>query len=259
MIKTTIAALALMAFAWAPREAAAQKVFKGDYYNITFSAGWDTVGNSAILRKNLGFSGMATLGATPGSGLPNVDSLSNDYSESLGGKITKDSSGVKTLGKYEVHWQKFTYDSLPGLSKIIGAAMGDTLFQLSKGSFRVYYLAADGYRFTIAGMRIYDLGNFPYPDIETAIKTLKLAANSGIVPLARGNVGGLWVQDGKLGGPWLKANRVFAVECYDVRGSLIGHATHAAEGTWALPKTGSEMLVRLRTAQGAGMHFLVRP
>ena len=65
--------------------------------------------------------------------------------------------------------------------------------------------------------------------------------------------------DGKLGGGWLKANRVFAVECYDPRGAFLGNATHAAEGAWRLPKSGVEMLVRLKTATGAGMHFMVRP
>lgn len=260
MFKTTIAALALMALGLLPRHVSAQatRTFKGEFHSINFATSWDTVKTNAIIAKYLGLGGMATMGSTPGTKLPNLDSLTDAFADTLGGTIKKDSSGIKTIGKYEVHWQKYTYDSLPKLSAQINAASGMNV-NLKNGSFRVYYLNSDGYSFSIAGMAIINGGLPPYADVEAALATLKLAAQSGIVPLARGQVRGLWVKDGKLGGAWLKANRVFAVECYDVRGGLVGYATHAAEGAWNLPKTGSEMLVRLKTAQGAGLHFLVRP
>lgn len=248
-----------MAIGLMPRLASAQtsKTFAGEFHSIQFGIAWDTVRSSAILAKHGGLSGMATMGATPGTKLPNVDSLTQAFSDTLGGELKKGASGVKAIGKYQVHWQTYHYDSLPRLSASIKAASGLTV-TLKNDSLRVYYLNADGYSFSVAAMALFK-GIPPFADVETALATLKLAPQSGIVPMGRSAVRGLWVRDGKLGGAWLKANRVFAVECYDVRGTLIGHATHAAEGAWNLPNTGSEMLVRLRTAQGAGMHFLVRP
>ncbi|MDQ3000869.1 MAG: hypothetical protein M3Y08_06370 [Fibrobacterota bacterium] len=254
-------ALALVSIGFAfPGTASAQKTFKGDDYAITFSAGWDTVSTSFILRKHLGLSGIATLGAEPGSTLPNIDSISTAMSDTLGGTITKDSSGVKTIGKYQVHWQKFKYDSLPKLSAQIMAQV-PMAAPLKNGSFRVYYLNADGVSFTIAAMSVVRVGSSipPYEDVETALETLKLGALAGINNVARTGGRDLWVRDGRLGGSWLKANRVFAVECFDSRGALIGVATHATEGTWKLPVSSQEMFVRLRTAVGTGLHLIVRP
>lgn len=258
MSKSIAAGLALLAAGLLPGASQAQtRTFTGDHYSISFTTSWDTVQSKAILGKDGGLSGMATLGATMGSSLPNIDSLSAAYSDSLGGDIKKDSSGRKAIGKYDVHWQKYTYDSLPKLSAAVSKQMGLPI-TLRKGEFRVYYLNADGVSFEIACMSILG-GKPPYGDVETALATLKLSAGTGIIPLSRGFARDVWVKDGKLGGAWLKANRVYAVECYDTRGAFLGTATHAAEGAWELPKVQAEMLVRLKTAQGPGMHFLVRP
>src|SRR4051794_20064736 len=82
-----------------PRAAAAQgKTFKGENFEITFqTAGWDTIKNANILAKLGGLYGMATLGVTPSATLPNLDSLTAAYADTLGGKITKDSSGKMNL------------------------------------------------------------------------------------------------------------------------------------------------------------------
>jgi hypothetical protein len=260
MIRMKVAVLGLIALGFAPRQASAQslRTFHGENYAISFTTAWDTVKNNAVIAKYLGLGGMATMTASAGSSLPNLDSLTKTYADTLGGAIKKDSAGMKAIGKYEVHWQKFTYDSLPKLSASIQAATGMNA-NLKNGSFRVYYLNADGFSFSIACMAIITGGIAPYGDIETALATLKLGTQIGIIPLARGLPRDLWVKDGTLGGGWLKANQVFAVECYDSRGALLGNATHAAEGAWKLPAAKQEMLVRLRTAQGTGLHFLVRP
>lgn len=257
MFKSIVAALAFCS-AVLPHTASAQgKTFTGDHYSITFGSAWDTIQTHSILGKSGGLNGMATLGASLGSSLPNLDSLTAAYSDSLGGKITKDSSGRMTIGKYDVHWQKFTYDSLPKISAAISKIMPLPV-TLKKGEFRVYYLNADGVSFSIACMSIISGVKAPYADVEAALATLKLTTQVGIIPLAPGLARDLWVKDGKLGGGWLKANHVFAVECYDTRGSFLGQAAHAAEGAWQLPKFQGEMLVRLKTAAGNGLHILVR-
>jgi hypothetical protein len=259
MPRTIVAALAAVCFCLSPRIASAQgKTFSGDHYSISFAAGWDTIQTQAVLGKYGGLNGLATMGSTLGNSLPDIDSLTAAYADTLGGDIRKDSSGSLTIGKYDVHWQKFTYDSLPALSDLISSTLGFPV-SLQKGEFRVYYLASDGVVFTLACMAVLGSAKPPYADVEAALATLKLNPLSGIIPLGRDLARDLWVRDGKLGGGWLKANRVYAVECYDVRGAFLGLAAHAPEGAWRLPKSGSEMLVRLRTAQGAGAHFLVRP
>jgi hypothetical protein len=242
-----------------PRTAAAQKTFKGENWAITFaSSNWDTLNSANILGKFKGLYGMATLDAHPGTSVPNLDSMAKSYSDSLGGHITKDSSGSKTLGGYTVHWQQFKYDSLPKLSALITEEIGFTV-TLQDGSFRVYYLQSDGFVFTLALMSVVPSAAPPYPEVEVAIATLKLGGQIGIIPVARFAGRDLWIKNGKLGGTWLKSNRVFAVECFDARGSVIGNATHAAEGTWSLPVSRQDMFVLLRTADGANLHFLVRP
>jgi hypothetical protein len=258
------AAMALVTIGFAlPESASAQsttRTFKGDEYAITFSSAWDTVMNNSILGKYLGAGGMATLGAEKSAALPNIDSISAALTDSMGGEVKKDSSGKKTIGTYEVFWQKYTYDSLPTLSAML-AEMSPLATPLKNGSFRVYYLHSNGVAFTIACMSILAGGKgiAPYADIEAAIATLKLGSLAGIHSVMRTGGRDLWVRDGKLGGSWLKTNRVFAVECFDSRGALIGAATHAAEGTWMLPASRQEMFVRLRTAVGTGLHFIVRP
>jgi hypothetical protein len=257
MFKSMIAMMAVCALGFLPRAAHAQgKTFSGDHYSIVFATTWDTLQSHSVLGKNLGLSGLATLGAELGNSLPNVDSLTKAYSDSLGGDIKKDSSGQKTIGTYDVHWQKYTYDTLPKLSEAISKETGFPV-TLRKGEFRVYYLSSGGVRFAIACISITG-GKPPYADVEAALATLKLTTQTGIIPLAPGLARDLWVKDGKLGGGWLKANRVYAVECYDTRGAFLGQAAHAAEGTWQLPKAQGEMLVRLKTAGGSGLHFLVR-
>lgn len=260
MFKSMLAALSLCVMGFLPQGISAQtKTFSGDHYSIGFSSSWDTVQTHMILGKSLGLQGMAALGVSLGTSLPDIDSLTAAYAESLGGTIKKDSAGKVTLGKYDVHWQKFTYDSLPGLSKAVTQAAGFPV-NLKKGEFRVYYLNSDGVSFSIACMSIMSGVKAPYGEVETAIgTTLKLYAGVGIIPLTRGFAREIWVKDGKVGGAWLKANRVYAVECYDTRGAFLGQATHAAEGAWQLPKIQGEILVRLKTVDGNGMHFLLRP
>jgi hypothetical protein len=241
-----------------PKTAQADKTFKGENFAITFTTGWDTIQSASVIGKYQGLAGMVTQGATEGTALPNLDSLAAFYSDSLGGHITKDSSGTKTLGKYSVHWQQFKYDSLPKLSAQISASTGLTV-NLKNGSFRVYFLQAEGHVFTLALLAILPNAIPPYADVETAIPTLKLGAQAGIISLARGVGRDLWIRGGKLGGAWLRTNRVFAVECFDTRGALIGSATHAPEGSWNLPSSRQEMFVVLRMADGTTEHFNVRP
>jgi hypothetical protein len=249
-----IAALSLVF----PQSARAQKLIKGENFSLSFQTGWDTIKTANIVGKYGGISGMATLGAAAGTAQPNMDSLAAFYSDSLGGHITKDSSGTKTLGGYTVHWQQFKYDSLPKLAALISAQTG---FQVSlkNGSFRAYTVVSDGYVFTLAVMAILPGGQPPYADVEAAIATLKLGTKVGIISLARGPGRDLWIRNGKLGGEWLRTNRVFAVECFDTRGALIAPAVHGAEGTWLLPASRQDMFVVLRTAVGSAEHFTVHP
>lgn len=243
-----------------PRHAAAQnKTFKGDNFAITFATpGWDTASSTYIITKYKGLYGVATMGAVPGATLPDLDSLTASYSDSLGGKITKDSSGVKTLGKYEVHWQKYTYDTLPKLSALVSKA-ADFPVTLKNGSFRVYYLTADGFQFTLACMSVLAGGTPPYTDVEQAIATLKLGGNAGILSAARTGGRDLWIRDGMLGGAWLQGHKPVAVEGFDLRGGLVGAAKPAGDGAWSLPASRADMLLRVRLADGASLHFLVRP
>ena len=241
-----------------PDQARADKLITGEDFSLTFPTGWDSIQGPNVVGKFGGFSGMATLGATEGSAAPNLDSMAAFYADSLGGKITKDSSGTMTLGARLVHWQKFKYDSLPKLSAQVSAATGLQV-NLKNGSFRVYYTVSDGYVFTLALMAVLPNGIPPYAEAEKAISTLKLGSNVGIISLARGPGRDLWVRAGRLGGEWLKTNRVFAVDCFDSRGSLIGTATHGPEGSWILPASRQEMFVLLRTAYGSSEHFTVHP
>ncbi len=241
-----------------PNQAHADKLIAGTGYSLTFPANWDTIQGPNVVGKFGGISGIATLGATAGTTLPNLDSMAAFYSDSLGGHITKDVNGTMTLGTYSVNWQQFKYDSLPKLSAQVSAAIGSQV-NLKNGSFRVYYLVSDGYVFNLALMSIISGGIPPYGDVEKAIATLKLGSKVGIISLARGPGRDLWIRGGRLGGEWLKTNRVFAVDCFDSRGGLIGAATHGPEGSWNLPASSQEMFVLLRTAYGTSEHFTVHP
>jgi hypothetical protein len=241
-----------------PNQARADKLITGEDYSLTFPTGWDSIQSANVVGKYGGFSGMATLGATEGTALPNLDSMAAFFADSLGGNITKDSSGTKMLGAYSVNWQQFKYDSLPKLSAQVSAATGLQV-NLKNGSFRVYYLVSEGFVFNLAIMAILPGGIPPYADVESAIATLKLGAKVGIISLARGPGRDLWIRGGRLGGEWLKTNRVFAVDCFDSRGSLIGSAAHGAEGSWILPASRQEMFVLLRTAYGKSEHFTIHP
>lgn len=262
--------MGMQAFKWAaamavatagflfPNQAHADILIKGEGFSLTFPANWDSIETANVMGKFGGFSGMATLGATEGSAAPNLDSMAAFYADSLGGHITKDSSGTMTLGVRSVNWQKFKYDSLPKLSAQVSAATGLQV-SLKNGSFRVYYTVSDGYVFTLALMAVIPNGIPPYADAEKAISTLKLGAQVGIISLARGPGRDLWIRGGRLGGEWLKTNRVFAVDCFDSRGALIGSATHGPEGSWILPASRREMFVMMRTASGLSEHFTVHP
>jgi hypothetical protein len=183
--------------------------------------------------------------------------LTAAFADTLGGKITKDSAGVKNLGKYEVHWQKYTYDTLPKLSALVSKSAGFPV-TLKNGSFRVYYLVADGYAFTIACMSVLAGGIAPYPDVEQAIATLKLGVLAGIFNVARAAGRDFWIRNGQLGGGWLQANKPVAVEGYDAGGALIGAATPAAGGVWNLPVSKGDMFLRVRAADGTNLNFIVR-
>jgi hypothetical protein len=240
------------------RASAQGKMFWGDGYSITFqSTSWDTVKSRNIIAST-SFFAIATMGASPATGLPNLDSMTDAYADTLGGKITKDSSGVKTLGKYEVHWQKYNYDSLPKLSAIISAS-APFIPPLKKGSFRIYYLYSGGFEFTLACMSILPNGIAPYAEIEAAIATLKLGSEAGILGAARAAGRELWIRDGKLGGAWLRAHKPVSVEGFDARGALVGSASAASEGTWALPASKETLVLRVRTADGLSAHLPVRP
>ncbi|MEO7779031.1 MAG: hypothetical protein ABIY63_15975 [Fibrobacteria bacterium] len=266
MVMRKFIGLALVSLAvLAPRAASAQgATFKGDNFAITFqptaaTSSWKMVdGSTNIITKTGGLNGMATMGATVGSTLPNLDSLTLVFADSLGGELKKDSSKTLTLGAYEVHWQKYTYDTLPKLSKLVSAAAGFTI-TLKNGSFRVYYLTSGGYQFTLACMSILNGVAAPYADVEEAIKTLKLSASAGI----RNRVGmvsrDLWIRNGELGGGWLLAHKPTAIEAFDARGFRIGSGVLNAKGNWSLPVSRQEMFLRVHADDGSSLQFVVHP
>lgn len=251
-----------MAFGLLPRPASAQGVrtFKGEFHSINFATSWDTVKTNAIIAKYQGLGGMATLGASESNALPDIDSLLKAYKDSLGGDIRRDpdSAGIKVIGKYQIHWQNFNYDSLPRLSQSITAATGIQT-TLKKGRFRVYYLNAEGISFSVAVMAIISGGTIPYADVEAALVTLKLNSKTGIRFVSMARAGDVWFRSGVLGGAYLRTMRVHAVECFDSRGRLIGMAVHGPEGTWIVPFPGKgEYFLRLRVSNGNAVYLAVR-
>ena len=232
----------------------------GANYNITFSAGWDTIQTQAIVAKYQGLGGMASMGAVPGTVPPNLDSLTVFYADSLGGHITKGKDSSLTIGNYAVKWQEFKYDSLPKLSELIS---GKAPFPVSlkDGSFRVYYLVSDGFVFTISGMTIVPKSTTtPYPDIEAAIKTLKLAPQTGIREIT-GAWGSseMWIHDGRLGGSWFAAHRPVSIDCFNLRGSWIGSAKPSGTpGIWTLPAVDRNAFLRILLSDGSRFHLPTR-
>jgi hypothetical protein len=237
-------------------------------YTLTMAFGWDSVAIPAgqaigadfsVIAKVQGINGLAYISCVPGSDLPNVDSLAANYASVLGGAITKDSAGTKTLGKYAVHWQDFKYDSLPILSEMI-RARAPFIPPLKNGSFRVYYLVSDGYVFTIAGIRVVASSPYPYPDIETGISTLKFKPLSGHVRGAVRNLGGgLWTRDGLLGGDWLRKHPALSVECFGTDGRFLGSAIPDGDAAWILPASREGMVVVIRARDGRSQSLLARP
>lgn len=250
-------ALAVIALAF-PRAVRADKTFTGEGYAITFVTGWDTLMNAGVFGKTQGFEGLATLAVAEGAVLPEADSLAEAYADSLGGALTKDSSGILTLGKYEVHWQEFTYDSIPALSEAISAQVGIPI-TLENGRFRVYYLTADGMVFSIAVMAVLPGGRPPYDDIEKAITTLKLGASAGIRYSAGYGALDLRIRGGRLEGSWITANKVRSVDGFDARGGHIGSGRPEADGSWILPASQGEMFLRIRAASGEAVGIRIRP
>ncbi|HKP97000.1 MAG TPA: hypothetical protein VJ385_14715 [Fibrobacteria bacterium] len=251
--------LALASLAWLiPGGAAAQgKTFTGENYGITFPAGWDIIRAPNVIAKISAFA-MGIMGASAGTTLPDVDSLTAAFSDSLGGPIRKDSSGVKTLGKYQVHWQKYAYDTLPRLSALI-TKEAPFIPPLKDGSFRVYYLVSDGVSFSTACLSLLHGGIAPYGEVEQAILTLKLGALAGIRDVARASGPDLWIRGGKLGGAWLQAHHPVSIEGFDARGALLGAAVPASEGAWVLPSAPETLFLRVRAADGSSLRLAVHP
>ena len=76
MFKSILAALSIGVMGFLPQAASSQtKTFSGDHYTIAFSSSWDTVQTHMILGKSLGLQGMAALGVSLGTSLPDIDSL----------------------------------------------------------------------------------------------------------------------------------------------------------------------------------------
>lgn len=239
-------------------------------YTLTMTADWDTVKvpeaqaseGFSILAKLAGLGGLAYVMCEPGTLPPNADSLAGDFSSLLGGNITKDSAGSMKLGKYDVKWQSFKYDSLPILSEMI-RKQAPFIPPLRNGTFRVYYLVSDGYVFTMAGIKLLANGVPPYADIEAAIATLKLKpndGNSGSVRFAAVDLGGgLWVRAGLLGGAWLAQHPAVAVDCFTLRGAYAGSARPDGEGAWMLPASREALVVVVRARDGQSRSVLAHP
>lgn len=237
-------------------------------YTLTLPAGWDSVAvpegqagaaDLSVIAKLDGLGGLAYVSCEPGTTAPNLDSLGADYSAILGATVTKGRDSSVTLGKYQVKWQEFKYDSLPILSDMI-QARAPFLPRIGKDSLRVYYLVSGGYVFTVAGLRVIARTTPPYADIETAIKTLVLKPISGGVRFAsRGLGGGLRVVDGMLGGDWLKAHPALSVDCFALDGAFFAAARSTGNGEWILPAGRQAMVVKVRALDGNSVSVLARP
>ncbi len=232
-------------------------------FSISFGTGWDTTEtNSSIVSNSSAFQ-VATMGATPGTGSPNIDSMLTFYSDSLGGHLTKGKDSSLTLGSYSVHWQDVKYDSLPKLTAMIKAQMGPlvgSLINLKNGTFRVYYLQANGYEFSIAAITVRPNAIPSYADIEAAIKTLKLGVNSAIRELAVAWGGtDIWVREGRLGGAWFSAHKPVSISCYNLRGAWMGPAIPSgSQGIWVLPSAGQNAFLQIVLPDGSRYHLAFR-
>lgn len=270
MGKTLVSGWVLtLALSAAPGRVEAQNfVLDKPRYKLTMNADWDTLSlpaaqgggdGFALLGKDDGLSGVSYVSCEPGTSDPNLDSLGARYANLLGGNITKDAAGAKTLGKYSVKWQDFKYDSLPAVEAMVAEALG-TPIRLRNGSFRVYYLVSDGYVFSMAGLRLLPIGAVPYPDIEAAITLLVLKPQSGAVrPVARRLAGGLWSQDGVLSGEWLLEHPAMAVDCFSLSGAFVGSARPDGAAAWILPSRKEALVVVVRARDGKSLSVLTQP
>lgn len=279
MISTTVSTRATRLFAgtmlvlafaaFSPREALAQaKVIDKPRYTLTMTSGWDTVSvpegqgtgfDMAVLAKMQGLGGLAYVSCEPGAIPPDLDVMADNFSGVLGGNITRGKDSSLTLGKYSVKWQEFKYDSLPILADLVEQRAGFRP-DLKNGSFRVYYLNADGYVFTMAGLKILPLGVPPNADIEAAIAGLKLKPNSGAVREVVRDLGaGLWTRNGVLGGKWLKEHPAASVDCFTPDGAFAGSARPDGDGAFLLPASRSALVIVVRARDGKSLSLLASP
>jgi hypothetical protein len=223
-------------------------------YDIHFPAKWSLVFQPSFMGKNKGFEGLAYVACAPGTALPNADSQAVFYASILGGHIQKSTAVDTVIGKYKVHRQNFTYDSLPRLDSLIKEKSAPLTFPKHKnGSFRVYSVVSDGFVFAVAGLATIPAAIPPYADIEKAIVTLVLHPGAGVRPYAAAAGAGLWLRDGILGGGWLKAHPPASVECFDARGALAGEGRPAGGETWLLPVSRGSFFVRIRSYDGISL------
>jgi hypothetical protein len=228
-------------------------------YTITFNTSWDTVQTASILGKSRGLFGMALLSCNAGALPPNLDSLAQFYADSLGGHITKGADSTLTLGKYQVKWQDFKYDSLPKLTAALQKQVPGAS-ALKDGSFRVYYLVSEGFVFTTTGLPIVKGFPVPYPDIEAAIKTLVITGQAAIREIAGAwNGPEMWIHDGRLGGAWFSAHRPVSIDCFSLRGSWVGSAKPSGTpGIWTLPGVDRNAFLRIVLPDGSRFHLPTR-
>lgn len=267
-------ALAFTVFSvFAPKDLEAQAnrplVLDKPRYTLTMPAnGWDSVAvpegqgggiEFSLLTKVGGFGGLAYVGCEPGTLPPNLDELAANFAGVLGGNITRGKDSSLTLGPYSVKWQEFKYDSLPLLADMVEERAGFRP-DLRNGSFRVYYLNAQGYVFTMAGIKILPMGVPPYADIETAIATLRLKPQAGAVrEAARDLGGGLWTRGGLLGGSWLKDHPAASVDCFSPAGAYIGSGRPDGDGAFILPASRSALVIVVRARNGKSLSVIAQP
>jgi hypothetical protein len=269
-----LTALAALAFAAVlPRAAAAQGskplVLDKPRYTLTMPAGgWDTVAvpesqgtgfEFTVLSKVAGLGGLAYVDCQPGSLPPDLDQMAGNFSDVLGGNITKGKDSSLAIGKYAVKWQEFKYDSLPLLADLVEQRAGFRP-DLRNGSFRVYYLNSDGYVFSMAGLKVFPMGVPPYADIEAGIASLKLKPNAGAVrEMPKDLGGGLWTRGGVLGGAWLKDHPAAAVDCFAPNGAFVGSARPDGDGAWILPPSRSALVIVVRGRDGKSLSVIAQP
>ncbi len=236
------------------------KTFTGDNFQITYPAFWDTLQSKNIIAKYGGLSGVSLVSCIAGTQSQNLDSVAQVLGDSLGGHFTKGNTGLLTLGKYQVNWVNYKYDSLPKLSKSVQTATGFPV-SLKNDSIRIYSVVSGGFIFTGTLMTIITNSKPPYADMETAIATLTLGTQAGAIREITGRWGGaeMWVRDGRLGGAWFSANSPKAIDCYNLRGSWVGEAIHSnSTGIWVLPSVDRNAVLLITLADGSRFHLPIR-